>query len=331
MLGQSSESGFANVSDNLVERVAVGLASPVLAQVRAFAERLALGQLPDLPAPAPQSEGKEALAVLFYGSNLRTGSLDGVLDFYVLTQGAVERGIWPRVSYHEWQHEGQTLRAKVATMTLATFREAAAGNLLDTTIWARFVQPSALAWCRDTCAADAVAEAVAGAARTAGRLAVALGPETGTPQDYWRCLFRATYAAEFRVEKPGREDSILAVNRAHFDGLLRLALIDAGIGVARGAQDTIRPLLGSPERRVIARLVGTPPPDWQSLQRRAAGARFGHVSGCGPLCRLENRTPYRHRCENDAVARTPSPACRAGRALAGVARPAPRVIQVRYS
>jgi hypothetical protein len=227
------------MSEDLEGRITAALDRPVEPEVQAFAERLA------------QSSG--ALGVLFYGSNLRTGSLEGVLDFYVLTAGDQAEKIWPRVSYHEWEHGGATLRAKVATMALGTFRDAASGDLIDTTIWARFVQPSALAWCRDDSAARAIAGAVAQAARTAARLAVALGPETGTPDDYWRALFRATYAAEFRVEKSGREDSILFANRAHFDGLLPLALVAEGIGFARGTDGMIRPDLPSGERdRLLA-------------------------------------------------------------------------------
>lgn len=222
------------MTDSLDGRIAAALARPVEPEVRAFAGRL--------------GHAADALGVLFYGSNLRTGSLEGVLDFYVLTAGPQIERIWPRVSYHEWLADGLPLRAKVATMTLETFRAAAAGERLDTTIWARFVQPSALAWQRDDAAGSAITDAVAQAARTAARLAVALGPDAGMPQDYWRALFRATYAAEFRVEKAGREDSILAANSAHFDGLLPLALLAQGIGFARGAGGGIRPDMAAPER-----------------------------------------------------------------------------------
>jgi hypothetical protein len=228
-----------NDDPNLDERITAGLARAVVPPVRAFAQRLA------------QDAG--ALGVLFYGSNLRTGSLEGVLDFYVLLPGPQVERIWPRVSYHEWVHEGVPLRAKVATMALETFRAAAAGERIDTTIWARFVQPSALAWERDPAAGMMIADAVAQAARTAARLAVALGPEAGTPEDYWRALFRATYAAEFRVEKAGREDSILAANRAHFDGLLPLALAAGGIAFARGEGGVIHPACAGTERgRILA-------------------------------------------------------------------------------
>jgi len=233
------------MTETLGGRVAAALAAPVGNEVREFAARL--------------GEAADALAVLFYGSNLRTGSLEGVLDFYVLLPGGVESGIWPRVSYHEWDSHGVTLRAKVATMTLATFRAAASGELLDTTIWARFVQPSALAWSRDEVAVIEARDAVAAAAVTAARLAVALGPDAAPAEEYWRCLFRATYAAEFRVEKAGREESILAANREHFSGLLPLALKAGGVAFDQDG-DRLRPRMPAEERRRVKR--------WWARRRR---------------------------------------------------------------
>jgi hypothetical protein len=135
-------------------------------------------------------------------------------------------------------------------MTMAKFAEAAAGKTLDTTIWARYVQPSALLWQRDDQAGVTVAESVAAAARTAAQLAVALGPAQGLAGDYWRALFRSTYRAELRVEPPGREDSILAAHRDHFAGLLGAALGSAGIAY-REDGTTITPRLGEAERRRI--------------------------------------------------------------------------------
>src|SRR5690606_26376101 len=120
------------VTGTLAARLGAALDRPLEPAVADFARELGLAA--------------GARAVLFYGSNLRTGSLEGVLDFYVLLPGARETGLWPRVSYRERPHDGMVLRAKIATMTLATFTEAARGETIDTTIWARFVQPSALAW-----------------------------------------------------------------------------------------------------------------------------------------------------------------------------------------
>jgi hypothetical protein len=221
----------------LAERIAARLAVPVDPAVATFARALA--------------DASGARAVLFYGSNLRTGSLEGVLDFYILLPGTQESAIWPTVSYHEREHANETgrttLRAKVATMRLATFAKAAGGELTDTTIWARFVQPSALIWAEDNAAKDDVIAAIASAATTAARLAAALGPVSGTAEDYWRALFRATYSAEFRVEKQGRENDILSVNAEHFAGLLPLALEAAGI--APGLEGTtLTPRMDPAER-----------------------------------------------------------------------------------
>ena len=229
----------------LAQRIEASLDAAIAPEVRAIAEEL----------------GREAgaAAVLFYGSNLRTGSLDGVLDFYVLLPGSQRERIWPRVSYREWPLDGVTLRAKIATMALDTFARAARGESRDTTIWARFVQPSGLAWAKDNDARESVIAAIADAAKTAARLAAALGPERGPAGEYWRALFRATYRAEFRVEKPGRENDILSVNAAHFDGLLPIAWEAGGITFDRDGQ-VLSPRLSEAERgKVLAW--------WQTRQR----------------------------------------------------------------
>lgn len=233
------------MSAALGERIASQLAAPVDPAISQFAAALA--------------EDAGACAVLFYGSNLRTGSLEGVLDFYVLLPGEQREKIWPRVSYCEREHDGAILRAKVATMSLSKFAEAAAGELTDTTIWARFVQPSALVWSRDDAAKREACQAIADAAKTAARLAVALGPKSGSADDYWRALFRATYQAEFRVEKAGRENDILAVNEAHFDGLLPLALEAAGVEFSRDGKALV-PHMSDRERDEVL--------GWWSKRRR---------------------------------------------------------------
>ncbi len=226
------------MSGTLEQRVAAGLARAVRPEIADFARLLG------------QEAG--ALAVLFYGSNLRTGALEGVLDFYVLTPGPQRERIWPRVSYREWTRGGEVLRAKIATMSLSQFAEAARGQSRDTTIWARFVQPSALAWRADAAAERDVVAAVAEAANTAARLAAALGPARGSADDFWRALFRATYRAEFRIEKAGREDSILSVNGAHFDGLLQLAWEAGGIAFEADGEH-LAPQLAPGRRAAILR------------------------------------------------------------------------------
>jgi hypothetical protein len=240
------------VSEGLAAFVRGELAQPVPAAIRGFAAQLA------------QSHG--VVAVLFYGSNLRTGELDGVLDFYLLTKGphrrgfrgALERRFWPEVGYQEREVRGETLRAKIATMPLATFRRAAGGATLDTTIWARFVQPSALVWTADSSVAAEVEAAIAAAAITAGRFAAALGPEQGSALDFRNALFRRTYAAEFRVESAGRVDQVLAFDPERYETLLPLAW--AAAGIESGAGGELAPQMLDADRR---RLVKA----WSARQR----------------------------------------------------------------
>ena len=106
------------MTETLTSRIAASLDRPVRSEVQAFAKMLA--------------KGSGASAILFYGSNLRTGSLEGVLDFYILLPGPQRERIWPRVSYREWDHDGVTLRAKIATMSMERFAAAASGASRDT-------------------------------------------------------------------------------------------------------------------------------------------------------------------------------------------------------
>jgi hypothetical protein len=202
----------------------------------------------------------DGIAVLFYGSALRTGDLDGVLDFYVLTdrpygsllRRAGMRWLWPDVSFHEVVLGGTVLRAKAAAMPIGLFARAARGAYVDTTIWTRFVQSSALIWCADLDVVDCLHRAVADAAITAGRFAAVLGPERGPAQDYWRALFRETYRAEMRIEPPGREQDILMGDPARYAALLPLAWEAGGIGFMEDGA-AIVPLIKPHVHRSIAR------------------------------------------------------------------------------
>ncbi|HEX7943674.1 MAG TPA: hypothetical protein VF495_03365 [Phenylobacterium sp.] len=211
------------MSGELIARLEAELAAPAPAEVTALAAGLA--------------EPARDAAILYYGSTLRTGDLTGVLDFYRLTKGPHRRGLhglaeallWPEISYHEVQVGSRTLRAKVATLPLATFRKAAEGRSLDTTIWARFVQPTQLVWRADDAVARAAAEACAAAVVTAARYAAKFGPQQGPANAFWLALFRRTYAAEFRMETTDRADTVLASAEARYADLLPLAWLAGGV------------------------------------------------------------------------------------------------------
>ncbi len=238
--------------NGLRDLVAAELSTPTPKPITAFAEHLT-------------TLFPGARAVLFYGSILRTGDLSGVLDYYVLTQrppagwrGLFTRILWPDVSYHELEHGGEVLRAKVASMTLAQFQKATSGQGIDTTIWARFVQPCALIWAAEG-ARETVVDAVTAACRTAARFAIALGPIGGAPLALWTALFQETYKAELRVEKAGREVSILTYDPGRYERVMQAMQGEEGSTMAESQRTrllkawSVRKALGKPLN--VARLI----------------------------------------------------------------------------
>jgi hypothetical protein len=223
----------------------------------------------DQPAPAgaralagelARRGGSATAAVLYYGSTLRTESLDGVLDFYVLMDdvGAwpgsavahlANRCLPPNVGYIEFEHEQQMLRAKFAIISPAQFTRRVQADSLDTTIWARFCQPSLCIWSRSPADASTVARLIADAVITAASWAAWLGPDEGAAVDFWRALFARTYQAELRVEKSGRPQDIVDKHPARYAKLLSLAWQAAGINHAMRGEECLVPAISVAERR----------------------------------------------------------------------------------
>ena len=223
------------------------LGQPLPAAVREFASALA---------------GRDAgiAAVLYYGSTLRSGDLEGLLDFYVLVDAAQH---WPQPRWAAWGnrllppnvfHETYAssagpLRAKLAVLSSAQFARGLRPGALDTTLWARFAQPCALAWARDEQARHRAVDAVQQAVVTAADWARRLGPVAGAPNDFWRALFARTYAAELRVETGRRSGSLLDHDPQRYATLLPLAWEAAGQRYEHdAASGHLRPRCPSAER-----------------------------------------------------------------------------------
>lgn len=204
----------------LTDIVRVQLDRPVPPEARDLANALAA------------ESGSAVLAILFYGSCLRNQTAEGVLDFYILLEnysdyhasrlGAVANALLPpTVQYRP----GEDARAKIAVITLDSFAARMRPSSNDTTMWARFCQPSALLYARDEQAADAVAKAVADGVATGAVWAQRLGPQGGTASELWTALFRNTYGAELRVEDGSdRGNEIYEQAADYFDEMLLPAL-----------------------------------------------------------------------------------------------------------
>ena len=242
----------------LVERVHAELQRSMPAAIAAFAEHLIAGK-------------RSACAVLFYGSTLRTGDLDSLLDYYVIVDdlvawhgrriAAIANG-WlpPNVSFETFEHEGRTLRAKVAVLSRDQFERGMQTSSIDTTLWARFAQPIGLPWTRDDDSKRRIESIIADAIGTAAHWAALLGPEQAEPADFWTALFRHTYSAELRVEgAAGRSKSIIEHEQARYEAFLPLAWRSVGIDYSVRSKE-LSPRLSTPQREQGQR-------DW-SLRKR---------------------------------------------------------------
>lgn len=179
--------------------------------------------------------GNSVIAVLFYGSCLRDRTAEGVLDFYVLVDDyknfhASTLSAWanaalpPTVTYRH----GKEARAKIAIISARDFAKKMQPSGADTTLWARFCQPSALLYSRDPRATRTTCEALADAITTAVVWAKRLGEGEEATSELWTGLFRHTYGAELRVEDgKDRGGMIYARSSDYFDSMLDPALVRA--------------------------------------------------------------------------------------------------------
>jgi hypothetical protein len=212
------------MTKSLRDLVETELSQPIDARVRAMAEAIAA------------KHGAASRTVLFYGSCLRQKQLDGLmLDFYLIVSDYVaaydkrwlvraNAVIPPNV--FPFQHGG--LMAKYAVLSEADFHRLNGAETRNVSVWARFAQPSRLAWAAND---DARERAVTAVARAAPTLLAAAGAVQGEePLDWWRRAFALTYSAELRAERKGRSGSVVDadINRYRRFSAPAIAAIPAG-------------------------------------------------------------------------------------------------------
>lgn len=235
----------------LNDLIAAELAGPVDPRVAGMAAAIA--------ARHPGSR-----SVLFYGSCLRTGAIEGqMLDFYLIV--ADYRQAY-RKSWLAWanrlvppnvfpfEHDG--LAAKYAVLSEADFARLVRPDASTVSVWARFAQPARLVWAADETARAQAIAAVAEASRTL----FALTPGDGDALDRWRRGFALTYSAELRAERGDRPGSIVDWDPERYLALSEaLASAPAQAGAQLSHQNGPRPSPG--HSRVLAK-------KWRGLRRR---------------------------------------------------------------
>ena len=174
-------------------------------------------QIAELAKAVAAQHGKASRSLLFYGSCLREKQLAGLmLDFYLIVSNY-------RDAYDKWwlaianqmmppnvfYFEHADLRCKYSVLSEADFHRLNGHETRSVSVWARFAQPTRIAWAADAAARDTAIDAVAQAAPTLlGAACSELGEAAG-PLDLWRSAFALTYSAELRAERQGREKSIV--------------------------------------------------------------------------------------------------------------------------
>lgn len=166
-------------------------------------------------------------AVLVYGSYIR-GKRDTLLDFYVLVDDHSayprRRDRWssrllpPSVFQLKAAVDGNLVWAKCAAMTVAQFEKHNASDF-HSYFWARFAQPSRLAFCVDEATRDRIVEALGNAVM---RFMTRVGPLNEGPvsvSTLWSVGFANTYRCEFRAEKAEYIAGIVEKDRPYYDGL----------------------------------------------------------------------------------------------------------------
>jgi hypothetical protein len=271
---------------SLQQLVADELAVPALPQVYAFAEHIA------------KEYPNAARAVLFYGSCLRSEQLEGqMLDFYLIVSdydAAYGKGWlakWNRrlpPNVFPFQHQG--LIAKVAVLSEADFHDLNRPAASAVSVWARFAQPSRLAWAADDAARGMAARAISGAAPTLLNAALAFTEREVDILDLWQSGFRMTYDAELRAERNDRPASVVEFDPDRYERFGLAALQHTPIAnEVRGGKVHILP---DPQSRIMQERSR-----WPALRRngkmltvaRLAKAAFTYAGGIDYLAWKINR------------------------------------------
>jgi len=193
-------------------------------------------------------------AVLFYGSCLRRGTHEGVLDLYVLVDDYpstypgsrylrfANRVIPPNVFFLSLDPDRDRppdpparnaglgiLRCKYAVISTRDFARGVRASSLHPYLWARFSQPAVLAYARDEASRAFAARCAAESVVTLVRRLGCFLPAHGRSQRFsssalWQEAFRRTYASELRTESEAAVRGNYDAAPERYDALAGLAL-----------------------------------------------------------------------------------------------------------
>ncbi len=172
--------------------------------------------------------GESLLGVLLYGSYLR-GERDSPLDFYVLVdryaalprwQAAAATVLPPNVYHIHVQFASEAFHAKCATLRLKRF-ETGVRRDFHSYFWARFAQPTRLAYARNADVRARILDAVEESVRTFVRRVTPILAERFSARDLWTGGLAMTYRCELRSEGGARAAHLFEADPTYFEGMVR--------------------------------------------------------------------------------------------------------------
>jgi len=183
------------------------------------------------------AHGGAVKAILFYGSCRRADQPEGVLDFYVLVddyrsyhrslfRALMNRILPPDVSFMRTGDPANAVAAKVTVISLDQFARRMRPAAIDTSLWARFTQPSSLIYAASDAARNQVLAALEQAVRTACGWGLRQGPAGPESRPFWTRLFALTYGAELRVERGNRPQLIYDNDPDYYDAIFNALELD---------------------------------------------------------------------------------------------------------
>ncbi|MCU0538722.1 MAG: hypothetical protein MUF46_02385 [Desulfobacterales bacterium] len=197
---------------------------------------------PPPPAVAALAErlraswGDAVLAILFYGSCLRTGEdRGGMVDLYLIVEryhGVYSSPLWaslnkllpPNVFYLEIPFEGRVVRAKYAVLSLADLEQGVSPAWFHSYIWGRFAQPTALVYTRQPAVADRVCALLGQAVLTFLARVIPRLPEEFSTEELWLRGLTLSYRTELRAERPEKMGALYHSAADHYARITAAAL-----------------------------------------------------------------------------------------------------------
>lgn len=172
--------------------------------------------------------GEAIQGILFYGSCFhKKEDLNGLFDLYIIVDdyasvnhnrfhATLNKLLPPNVFYLEVPFEGQTIRAKYAILSLSDLKKSTSKKWFHSYIWARFCQPTLIAYSRDDLVKKQISAAFSQAVLTFVNRTLPCMSHQFTIRDLWQKGLELTYRAELRPEKATKQVRLFDTDPEYF-------------------------------------------------------------------------------------------------------------------